>query len=441
VCTAAQPADVPPGSTGPTHVFDKIDHFIVYYLENRSFDNTYGEFAGANGLSQAGAAATQVDEKGTAYATLPVPATTSGAGMPPGLPNRPFPIENYDALSVTTSDLVHRWFQEPLQINGGKMDSYVAYSDAKGLSVGYYHTADLPVAAFAQQYTLCDAFFHAAFGGSYLNHQWLIAAQAPIFEGAPSSIIAYTDSAGRLAVDGAVLQDGCYTVNTIFAAASPHPSTVDASQLVPAQTFPTIGDRLTDKNVDWAWYSGGWNNAIAGNPDPKFQFHHQPFAYFAKYADGTQGRTDHLKDMDDFTAAVTAGTLPPVSFVKPIGALNEHAGYTDILKGENATVAMIEQVMASPLWKTTAIIITYDENGGFWDHVAPPKTDSWGPGTRVPAIVISPWSKHNFVDHTTYDTTSILATIEHRWGLDPLTSRDANASDMANAFDFTQVVP
>jgi phospholipase C len=97
-------------------------------------------------------------------------------------------------------------------------------------------------------------------------------------------------------------------------------------------------------------------------------------------------------------------------------------------------LSLINAVKNGPNWKDTAIVVTYDENGGFWDHVAPPTSDKWGPGTRVPAIVISPLARRHFVDHTLYDTTSILATIEHRWSLQPLGTRDANANDLRAAF-------
>jgi len=186
------------------------------------------------------------------------------------------------------------------------------------------------------------------------------------------------------------------------------------------------------------WYSGGWSNAIAGHPDRFFQFHHQPFAYFANYADGTAGRAQHLKDETEFTAAARAGKLPAVSFVKPVGELNEHPGYANVLSGEQHTMELLAALRSSPQWQSTAVIITYDENGGFWDHVPPPKIDRWGPGARVPAIVISPYAKHGYVDHTLYDTSSILALIEHRFGLKPLGSRDAAANDMTAAFDFNQ---
>src|ERR1051325_6093822 len=98
--------------------------------------------------------------------------------------------------------------------------------------------------------------------------------------------------------------------------------------------MPTIVDRLFGKGTSWAWYSGGWNDAVAGHPDSLFQYHHQPFIYFKNYGDGTPGRAQHLKDETDFIAAAKAGTLPAVSFVKPVGENNEHPGYTDLISGE-----------------------------------------------------------------------------------------------------------
>ncbi|HEY0776857.1 MAG TPA: alkaline phosphatase family protein [Gemmatirosa sp.] len=412
----------------------KVNHVVVIYLENRSFDNTYGEFAGADGLSAGASRATQVSLAGQAYTTLP---QVTGSPVPTTLPNASFDIAQYVPPSTPTRDLVHRYYQEQQQIDGGKMDKYVAVSDAQGLSMGYYHTAILPLAAEAAKYTLADHFFHSAFGGSFLNHMYLIAAAAPVFPNAPASLVAKLDRNGGLVTDGAVTPDG-FAVNTSYSVNSPHPATTPTANLVPSQTLPTIGDRLSAKSVNWAWYSGGWNNAIAGAPDPTFQFHHQPFAYFANYADGTPGRTAHLKDETDFIAAAQAGTLPAVSFVKPLGVNNEHPGYADILTGENHALQLINAVRNGPNWKDAVIIITYDENGGFWDHVAPPTVDKWGPGTRVPALIISPFAKKGYVDHTTYETTSILAFLEKRYGLAPLSTHDAQAANMLGAFDFSQ---
>ncbi len=424
-------------STSPTAAsgdVSRVNHLVVIYLENRSFDNTYGEFAGAEGLGASASHATQVDLTGTAYTALP---QVTGSPLPTTLANTPFDIGQYVPPSTPTRDLVHRYYQEQQQIDGGKMDKYVAVSDAKGLAMGYYHTAQLPLAAEAAKYTLADHFFHSAFGGSFLNHIFLVAAAAPTFPGAPANLVAKLDANGALVTDGAVTPDG-YVVNTSYTVNAPHPASAAAATLVPNQTMPTIGDRLSDKNVSWAWYSGGWNNALAGTPDPTFQFHHQPFAYFANYADGTAAKAAHLKDETDFLTAAQSGTLPAVSFVKPLGVNNEHPGYADILTGENHVLQLINAVRNGPNWKDAAIVITYDENGGFWDHVTPPTVDKWGPGTRVPALVISPFAKKGYVDHTSYETASILALIEKRYGLAPLGTHDAQAANLLGAFDFSQ---
>jgi phospholipase C len=313
------------------------------------------------------------------------------------------------------------------------MDRFVSVSDALGLTLGYYHTAELPLAALARDFTLCDRFFHSAFGGSFLNHQWLIAARTPEFRDAPPSMRASIDSSGTLSVDGAVTPDG-FVVNTAYSVQGPHPVAPQAELMAPL-TYPTIGDRLDDKSISWAWYAGGWTDADNGHPSPDFQFHHQPFVYFARFAEGSTARRDHLQDETAFIAAARAGTLPSVSFVKPTGFENEHPGYTDVIRGERHVAELIDDVRKGPSWHDTVIIVTYDENGGFWDHVAPPAGDRWGPGTRVPTIVISPFARRGHVDHTTYETVSILALIERRWGLAPLGARDARADPLTGALD------
>jgi len=423
--------------------FDKINHVIVIYQENWSFDGLYGKFSGANGIADAGAAVVQVDKSGKPYATLPQPMDTTknpptlDARFPANLPVAPFDIAPYVPPDKRTGDLIHRFYQEQYQINGGKMDGFVAWSDAGGLVMGYYDVTNLPVGKLAQQYTLADNFFHAAFGGSFLNHMWLICACTPTWPNAPASQVARLDENGTMVSDGAVTPDG-YVVNTAYSVDIPHPADItDPAQLMPLQTAPTIGDRLSEKNITWAWYSGGWNNAVAGHPDPDFEFHHQPLAYFANYAEGTTARTAHLKDEQDFTTDLRANRLPPVSFIKPSDTYNEHPGSTDLLHGEQHVADLVKAVQGSRYWADTVIIITYDESGGRWDHVAPPQVDRWGPGTRVPAIVISPYAKRGFIDHTPYDTTSILKFIETRWGLAPLGRRDAAANDLSNAFDFS----
>lgn len=420
----------------------QIDRIVVVFLENRSFDNMFGLFLGANGLAQARPETTiQVDGHGRPYAVLPPVMDTAkrppvpDPRFPPVLENRPFLIDGYVGLHDKDPDLVHRWYQQQAQINGGRMDKFAAISDAGGLVMGYHDTSKTRLWEWARQYTLADNFFHAAFGGSFLNHFWLVCACTPRFPNAPADIVAQIGPTGEVLKDGAVTPDG-YAVNTSFSVYQPHPPNSPPAQRVPPQTAPTIGDRLTEKGIGWAWYSGGWNAALAGKYGRAFQFHHQPFAYFRNYGDGTDAKRLHLKDEADLYAAIESGTLPAVSFYKPVGEDNEHPGYASIAVGDARVGDVLYRLATSPMFGSMAIIVTYDENGGFWDHVPPPRIDRWGPGARVPAIVISPFAKRGYVDHTLYDTTSILRLIEARHGLAPVAERDARANDLTNAFDF-----
>lgn len=416
-----------------TPPINKVQHVVVIYMENHSFDNLWGQFKGADGLTGAKKEnVIQVDAEGKPYSTLP-PVPRSSA-FPTNLPNTYYNIDQYVAADQATPDVTHAFYQEQQQINGGKMDKFALYNFTKGLTMGYYTTANLPLYELAKKYTLCDHFFHSAFGGSFLNHQWLIAAASPVFPNAPETIKAQVDASGKLIKDGSVTPDG-YAVNTSNSV-NLHPKGANPATLIPNQNNPTIGDRLTDKGVSWIWYSGGWNDAAAGKADPTFSFHHQPFAYFTKYAEGTAERKKHLRDETEFLEAAQKGTLPAVSFVKPMGVENEHPGGSTVTAGESHAVKLINAVLNGPNSKDAVIILTYDENGGFWDHVAPPVIDKWGPGTRIPALIISPFAKKGYVDHTTYETVSILAFIEKRWGLKPLNSRDQHADPLSHAFNF-----
>jgi phospholipase C len=402
----------------------------VIYLENHSFNNLYGLFPNANGLEQAKSAAPQTDLDGKPYTSLPQAKNVGythveiDTRFPKDLPNKPFAIDQYVPADQKIGDLVHRFYQNQAQINGGLNDRFAAVSDAGGLAMGYYDGHQLPLWQYAKKYTLADNFFQGAFGGSFLNHFWLACACTPRYENAPEELQINLDDDGKLLKDGQVI-DG-YAVNTLQPTAQPFFPNTSPIKRLPPQSMPTIGDRLSENNISWAWYAGGWNDAISGNADKNFQFHHQPYVYFSRYAEGTLARNTHLKDEVDFIKAIDTGTLPAVSFYKPIGALNEHPGYADL----------IARIEASPQWKNTLVIVTYDENGGFWDHVAPPKKDRWGPGTRVPTLIISPYAKRGFVDHTEYDTTSILKLIETRFGLQALTERDANANNFNHALGF-----
>ena len=226
-------------------------------------------------------------------------------------------------------------------------------------------------------------------------------------------------------------------------------------QPLPPQTSTTIGDTLSEKGVTWAWYAGGWNAASKDGrraPSEKreviytrhdgainFQPHHQPLNYFARFAPGRPDRDRHLKDGEDFLKDIGAGTLPKVSFYKPVGILNQHPSYTDLLRGDAHIADLLEKLRASPQWSRMLVIVTYDENGGFWDHVPPPMGegwgDRWGPGSRIPALIVSPFARKGFVDKTSYDTTSILKLITKRFDLRPLPGVRRNAGDLTAALE------
>jgi phospholipase C len=523
---------------------DKVDHIVVVYEENHSFDNLYGGWEGVNGRANADAAhTTQVDQQGVPYSCLKqndvnlaalastctdsahsfssaftntwfmidplIPATATTC--PPPLQAFAFPngVLNGQGLpGGCTRDLVHKFYQEQYQLNGGAQNRYMVGSDAIGLTMGQYDTTQLPIYKWLHEknhpsYVIADDFFQAAFGGSFLNHQYLIAAQPPSDANAPANLHSQVDSAGfprntyplYVPLTGATYKDsdftvtcpaplpnlacGNYAVNTMQP--SNEPSGTFGEKLV-SQTNATIGDRLSEKGIDWAWYSGGWADAagLTGDPgytngpgptcsnpnhdpaakfvypncpDAVFQYHHQPFNYYANYAVGAPGRA-HLQDEADFLNLISESSkqgndcaLKPVSFWKPIGEENEHPGYASTPNSEDKLVSVLKSIEASGCAKNTMVVVTYDEFGGQWDHVSPPGQgndngphDQFGPGTRVPALVLAPYLKNGFsVDSTEHDTTSILATIEHRFDLRPLATRDAAANDLSTVWSANRI--
>ena len=461
----------------------RIDHIVVIYAENRSFDNLYGMFPGASGIADATPAQyTQLDVDGRPLPHLPPvwKGNQADPAFPRELPNRPFRIDAPPInlpLSIATRDLIHKFYPQQEQINGGANNRFVAVSDAGALTMGYYDGSKLPMWQWAREYTLADHFFMGAFGDSFLNHFWLICACTPVDRDAPAARRAQLDERGWLKrkpgssasvldgppdfVAGEFTQDG-YALTTAYPPYQPSRVPPDAGSdsryagrsgyTLPPQTMKTIGDTLSAKGVSWVWYSGAWNVALKDGMQepaakrgviynnepgaPYFVAHHQPFNYFARFAPGTAERERHLKDYTDLVAGIERGELPQVVFYKPQGTFNEHPGNTDVLSGDIHISELVAKIRASPLWASTAIIVTYDENGGFWDHVPPPKGDRWGPGTRIPAIIISPFAKRGYVDHTSYDTTSILKLITRRFDLEPLPGVRAGAGDLTAAFDF-----
>jgi acid phosphatase len=461
-----------------------VKNVVVIYLENRSFNNLFADFPGlAQPLSALPAGASlQKDRDGSVLAELPkiwggmVPARQNIGGKDylikeddiRHLPNAPFKLTDAAGQplpeGITTRDLWHLFYQNQMQINGGRNDGFVAWGDNGALTMGHYGetSKNLGLWQIAREFTLCDNFFMAAFGGSYLNHQFLISGRVPEFFNAastparskiavledgptgyrlaqaPDSPKSALEGKPKFVNNGTITPDG-YAVNTMAPPYQPswvRPAPGGDAQLadpndpavLPPQTYKTIGDLLSERGVSWAWYGGAFQAALDGRGEgerPNFQFHHQPFNYFKQFAPGTKARAEHLRDgglgdspiSNKFIADAIAGRLPAVTFYKPQGNLNLHAGYSDIESGDAHVANVIEHLKKSPQWKDMVVVIAFDENGGWWDHVAPPQGDRWGPGSRIPAIVVSPYAKTGAVDHNFYDTTSILRFITRLHGL------------------------
>ncbi|RQH06964.1 acid phosphatase [Paraburkholderia dinghuensis] len=509
----------------------KVKTVVVIYAENRSFNNLFGDYPGVERplSSVKPEEYRQRDRDGSTVLPQlpPVPGgwllkdqTVDGVTYKAGvqfqtnLPNAPFALKGPNGeklpLSLVTHDLWHVFYQNQMQINGGKNDMFVAWADSAGFTMGHYANAsyDLRMWDLASEFVLCDNFFQGAFGGSFLNHHYLIAATPPVYANPAQSIakfqIAETVSgrpddpnlkplaaSPKSAMEGTPkfgpsaltppenLPDGStasYAVNTMMPPYAPTPYKVGAdgvvdltqesnAMVVPPQTHEHIGDKLNKRGVEWAWYAGAFQqtldmhgkNTNDGTPlIPNFQYHHQPFNYYANLGPGTAARAKHLRDGglgDDestnrFLADARAGRLPAVTFYKPQGNLNMHAGYADVASGDRHIMHAVKVLRASPQWENMVVIVTVDENGGWWDHVAPPKGDRWGPGTRVPALVISPFAKKGYVDHTVYDTASILRLVTRVFDLetlDGIRARDAAMQargqqvmgDLTNALDLS----
>ncbi len=447
----------------------KVKTIVVIYAENRSFDSLYGNFPGAHGLGDVigvdgqplPAYFPQQDRDGSILPTLPQTwGGVTAAGAKPvvtqaqssGLPNAPFSIEHAFtaqsnvtlSTSVVTRDLAHRFFEHQMQIDGGKNDGYAAWNRCRRADHGPFRLQSFGALRIGASVCIGRPVFQGAFGGSFLNHQYLICACAPEYPYAdtapakPSVAVLDRNPQGsyqpRLAVakgspasalegppkfvkNGNITPanyfgDGkFYAVNTMQppyqpsgnppAATDPEGQYADPANktTLPPQNGPTIGDRLSDKNIGWTWYAGAWNAALAdgqqpaskerkaiyapetpsGSPD--FQPHHQPFNYYARFDPKTkhEQRAEHLKDYQALLGDISAGRLPPVVFYKPQGNLNQHPGYASAAEGDAHIADLVAKLQASPQWRGMVIVITYDEFGGAWDHVAPPQGDLLGP--------------------------------------------------------------
>lgn len=382
----------PPDSFAVAAFRSKIQHVVFLIKENRSFDMYFGTFPGAEGATSGMA--------------------STGAQMilrraPDRMPR----------------DLGHSWEDAARAIDGGKMDRFdlVHNGNMKGdyLSMSQFLAADIPnYWSYAEHFTLADHMFSSLSGPSFPNHLYTVASQSAGVVNNPDSLIWGCDAAQRTRVD-VMSPDGTF------------------SRQFPCFDVPTLTDRLDAANVSWRYYAPTKND----------------HGYIWSVLDAIRHVrfgpewTTNVVPFSQFVNDATAGTLPPVSWIVPDFNVSEHptvdafAGTTlnvSACEGENWTVRQINAIMQGPEWSSTAIVVTWDDFGGFYDHVPPPVVDAYGLGPRVPLIVISPYSREGVVSHTVYEFGSVLQLIENRFRLKALGPRDVNANSLLDMFDFTQ---
>jgi len=367
---------------------DKIDHIVFIIKENRSFDHYFGRFPGADGATTG--------------------RTSTGEVVPLG-----------EAPDQVTPDISHAASAAYQAYNDGRMDAFDRIPGAVDLGVNDAYTQmyprDIPrYWAYARRFTLDDHFFSTIMGPSLPNHLVTIAAQAagvnsnPIFAGSA----AFNDTSW-----GCDAPRGTY-VRTL----SP---TRKEGRAFPCFDMATLADRLDAKGIGWRYYAP---------PQRQAGYVWSTFDAIRHIRYGPQWRAN-IFPWGLFERDVAHGRLAPVTWLVTDTAHSEHPPASTCL-GESATVSEVNAVMRSRFWKNTAIIVTWDDFGGFYDHIAPPQYDQLGWGPRVPALVISPYARRGAVDHTPYSFAALLRLVEERYGLAPLAASDAGSPALGNSFDF-----
>jgi phospholipase C len=354
-----------------------IKHFIVLMQENHSFDNYFGTYPGADGLP-----------KGTCVPVDP--------GRPGRSCIRPFHIGDNN---VQPADLDHSLATYKSQYDHGRLDGFVYALNLRNqdgrLALGHYDARDLPYHwNVADRYVLFDRFFSSAGAGSFMNHMYWVT--------------------GRGGERDRIPKDG-YTVPTIF-------------------------DRLEARGISWKFYVQNYEPRLTYRtlrqfpPNRTSQVVWVPLLNFDRFIEDPR-LASHIVDLSEYFEDLHRGTLPAVAYIAPSGP-SEHPP-SSLASGQAFVRTLMTSLMESPYWKSSAFLYAYDDWGGWYDHVRPPRVDANGYGFRVPALLVSPYARRGVIDHTRLDFTSILAFIEHNWRIPPLAARDARAKTFLDAFDFS----
>lgn len=382
----------------------KLKHVIFLIKENRTFDHMFGRMKGVNG------ATTGVTCDGDR-----VPLTRAPNAAP---------------------DITHSFEAGIIAINGGDMNCFDRLAGEGGELGAYmqYHREDIPAYwAYAKKYALSDRFFSSVYGPTTVEHLWTMGGQSDRFVDIEREDQAGTGKQGEYCKDKKERMLSFRRMNK--------PERRDAYRLEevpdtatlrerywierwPCTRMKVLMDLLEKKDISWRYYMGG--------------FIHQRAIRMVRRLRFNKMRWKNVIKAEHFPREMRKERLPSMSWLTPPHGLTDHPASGGICKGENWTVEVINMIMKSKYWDSTAIILTWDDFGGFYDHVPPPHVDLYGMGPRVPAIVISPWAKPGFVDSHTYDFSSVLKTVEQLWGLGTLGARDKRADPMWNSFDFEQ---
>jgi phospholipase C len=381
-------------TTGRPEVFDAssletefpIKHVVFLIKENRTFDNLFGTFPGANGVS---------------------------VGMDRGRP-RPL-VRGTDGR--TPGDIPHCYTCALAAWNGGAMDGFLQ-GEHGDWAYTQLHEDQLPnYWRWGQEFVLLDNFFASAHGPSFPNHLYSIAATSGGAHDNPRRIPGLTRGSNTFGCDAPPEQ----LVEVVD-------SEGRIKKVPPCFDFLTEGDLLTRADIPWAYY--------AAAEDQK-GYIWSAYSAIHRYRMNPERWQRHMFPVDDVVEDIEAGLLPPVTWITPRFELSEHPEY-NFCHGENWSTKVIDAIMRSPMWEDTAIFLTWDDYGGFYDHVPPPQVDGFGFGIRVPMIVISPYARQGLVSDELGEFSSVLRFIEDNWGLNQLTHRDREATPMLSAFDFDQ---
>lgn len=360
----------------------QIEHIITIMQENRSFDSYFGTYPGANGIP--------LDTK------MPIDPNDPSKGY----------VTPFLSTDVTIGDLPHNHASSLEALNNGSMDGFIPAENNNHNTMAYFDNSTLYYYwDLARQYVLADNFFSSCLSYSLPNHWYSVAGKAP-----------------NESIDHAFPPTASQQSKNEY--------------LEESNMIDTIADLLMNSSVNWKYYdfqlASGYEASIENGEAFNLW---NPLA--AKNSSYSQDYTSHFVDRAQVFADLQNGNFPQVSWLIPSPPISEHPP-ANITLGMIWVVEAIDAIMQSSYWSSTVIILTWDDYGGFYDHVRPPSLDSLGLSFRVPTIIISPFAKPGFIDHTQYSFESIMKLIEWRYNLPSLTTRDAQANNLLPALNFNQ---